>query len=617
MTLPRVHEWFAQVAESAPERIAFERGASRLNYRELNDRANALANRLNAEGIKPGARVAILADNVGTVLTAVIACLKGGYVFVPLDPRIPERRLRTMVGAAAVECFIIEPAFAEAASRIACPDLGTPRLVVIDSPEDLAAGDRTPVAIDRDPNDCAYIYFTSGSTGIPKGIAGRLRAIDHFVRWEIKTFGLSEGVRVSQLTTPSFDASLRDFFAPLCAGGTVCAPESADLKLDAPKLMAWLDEQRINLLHCVPSVFRLMLNEGLEAKSFGHLRHVLMAGEAILPADVRRWTDVYGDRIQLVNLYGPSETTMTKFFHVVTRADADRPSVPIGVPMEGAGGIVVDDMGRPCPRGVVGEIWIRTPFRSLGYYGRDDLTKQVFIPNPFGSDPNDLVYKTGDLGRILSDGSFELVGRKDHQVKVRGERIELGAVEAALRRHEAVTDVAVVDLEDAAGIKYLCAYTVTTRPLVPADLKAFLGKDLSPAMVPTSFVTLDRLPRTISGKIDRHALPPPSDAEEARSELAESELPQSPVEEALAAVFAEVLGRGRVGVHQNFFELGGHSLLATRLVSRVRVALGVDLALRTLFEAPTVAGLARHVAALQWALSGVVDDAPDVAEFRL
>ena len=625
----RVHEWFADRAAASPERIAIEYQTVRLTYADLERRACRLANFLIEAGARRGSRVGILAGGPPDVVASILAALKAGLVFVPLDPRSPDAQLQAMASEASVEWLIVDAAFAGKAVAVAAASPVPVRAVCLDSDTALASAtgmtaepfagyaNDAAVAVDRAPDDCCYIYFTSGSTGRPKGIAGRLKAIDHFIAWEIRTFGIQEGVRVSQLTTPSFDASLRDFFLPLCAGGTICAPDSPDVKLDSARLLQWLDEARINVVHCVPSVFRAMLNEGLDPSALASLEHVLLAGEAILPSDVRRWTDVYGDRIRLVNLYGPSETTMTKFFHVVTRADAERSSVPIGVPMDGASALIVDEKGRPCPRGAVGEIWIRTPYRSLGYFNRPELTTEAFIPNPFGSDPNDLIYKTGDLARTLTSGAFELVGRKDHQVKIRGERVELGAIEAALRRHPAVVDAVVVDREDAGGIKYLSAYVVLQGDAPAADLRALLAKDLSPAMVPSSFTTLERLPRLLNGKVDRRALP----ADDAVPQSAAVyEPPRNEVESSVAALFAEVLARPRIGIRENFFELGGHSLLATQLVSRIRKAFKVDLPVRSLFDAPTVAAIAEHVDVLRWAAAPAAAAGPlpeGVAELEL
>jgi amino acid adenylation domain-containing protein len=628
MSSRRVHDWFADRAAAAPERTAIEYRTIRQTYADLDGRANRLANFLIEAGAARGSRVAILAGSPLHVVAGILAALKAGLVFVPLDPRSPDAQLQAMASEASIEWLIVEAAHAAKARALASVSAAPLRVVCVDS-DSVFAGETgltalpyadysrdVPVSVDRPADDCCYIYFTSGSTGRPKGIAGRLRAIDHFIAWEIRTFGVTDGVRVSQLTTPSFDASLRDFFLPLCAGGTICAPESPDLKLDSARLLRWLDDERINLVHCVPSVFRAMLNEGLEPGALSSLRHVLLAGEAVLPSDVRRWTDVYGDRVQLVNLYGPSETTMTKFFHVVTRADADRSSVPIGVPMDGTSALIVDEKGRPCPRGAVGEIWIRTPYRTLGYFNRPELTADAFIPNPFGSDPNDLVYKTGDLARTLTSGAFELVGRKDHQVKIRGERIELGAVEAALRRHPGVADAVVVDREDAGGIKYLSAYVVLHDGTTTADVRTFVAKDLPPAMVPSAFTPMEQLPRLLTGKVDRRALPL-DDTTAMVSAVYEA--PRNELESALAALFAAVLARPGVGIRDNFFELGGHSLLATQLVSRIRKAFAVDLPVRSLFDAPTVAGIAEHVEVLRWAAAPapVGPAAAGVAELEL
>jgi amino acid adenylation domain-containing protein len=607
MTRESIHDWVTRVAAERGEAIAIDAGTRRMTYAELEARSNRLAGFLLASGAPRGTRLGILTGDVIEVIATVLAALKAGLVFVPFDPRTPERRLRSLIEEVSVGWIAADSALAPVVSAVAPAD--KPTVLFFDGSsrtderfETLTGFERWTSterpAVTREPDDLCYVYFTSGSTGHPKGIAGRLKAIDHFVRWEIAQCGLQPGVRVSQLTTPSFDASLRDFFTPLAAGGTVCVPPPGTV-LDAEQLVEWIDAQQINLVHCVPSVFRSMLNEGLTAARFSALRHVVMAGEAILAADAQRWFEIFGSRISLVNLYGPSETTMTKFFHVVTQADADRRLIPIGKPMPGASGLVVDDNGKPCPAGVVGEIYIRTPYRSLGYFGREELTRAVFIPNPFAHDPNDLVYKTGDLGRMLKDGTFELVGRRDHQVKIRGERVELGAIETALRSLPAVKDVAVVDRDDATGTKYLCAYVVLADGTAPAALRDALASEFPSAMVPSVFVALEALPRLINGKIDRAALPVP-DQNAARSEVA-FEAPRNPVEERLAALFAEVLGVTRVGIRESFFELGGHSLLATQLVSRIRRTFEIGLPVRALFDAPTVAALAEHVDVLRWA----------------
>jgi amino acid adenylation domain-containing protein len=446
--------------------------------------------------------------------------------------------------------------------------------------------------VESDGDDACSIYFTSGSTGKPKAILGRLKGIDHFARWEAKALGIGEGTRVSQLASPCFDGFLKDVFVPLCAGGVVCAPESRKVVLEPGRLIDWVDVEGVEVLHCVPSVLRSLLNEGLEGKYFSSLRWVVLAGEALLPADVKRWVEVFGERIGLVNLYGPTETTVTKLCYFVEAADAERPSVPIGKPIPGAAAMVMDRKGQPCAIGDAGEIHIRTPYRSLGYYNAPELTHEAFVPNPFSKDPNDLVYRTGDYGRLLEDGNLEFLGRRDQQVKVRGVRVELGEIENLLRRHAEVKDVAVIDREDGSGNKYLCAYVVLGKGTGAGRLREYLAAQLPEFMVPSGFVEMKELPRTLNGKIDRKGLPA---LEEARREKKTEVGPRTPVEEIVAGIWSEVLRVGQVGVEENFFELGGHSLLATQIISRIRESLHVELPLRALFEAPRLSDLARRI----------------------
>ena len=321
---------------------------------------------------------------------------------------------------------------------------------------------------------------------------------------------------------------------------------------------------------------------------------MLLAGEPLLPADVRRGCAVFGERIRLINLYGPSETTMVKFFYPVRPEDGAAPFVPIGQPMPGARAVVVDQNGQVCQPGKVGEIYIRTPYRALGYFNQPQLTSEVFIQNPWSDRPDDIVYKTGDLGRVREDGNFEFLGRRDHQVKVRGVRIELAPIEDLLRSHAQVADAVVAACDDPQGSKFLCAYVVLKGKVAPASLAEFLRPRLPEAMVPTAFVELETLPRTLSGKVNRRALPEPG-ALLGRDYVA----PRTPVEHDLCDIFSQLLAVPRVGIHDSFFDLGGHSLSATLLLSRIRSRLGVEVPLRQVFRTPTVEQIALAVTRLQ------------------
>lgn len=589
-----VQEMFSRAAERFSSNIAIESADRRFTYQDLEERSNQLANLLISSGASRGSIVAIIIRDSAEVIAAIIAVLKANCVFVPLDPGIPEKRLAAIIAESSPEWLLTELALLPIVAEITAAGDKKPAAIFVDGPEaNLDFGKTERPAVLSEPDDMSYVYFTSGSTGRPKGIAGRLKAIDHFIRWEIKTLGIDETVRVSHLTTPSFDASLRDIFVPLCAGGTVCVPPGRETVLDSSELVSWIDSQRINVVHCVPSLFRSLISEPLTPLHFGALKYILLAGEPLLPSDVKAWMKVFGDGIQLVNLYGPSETTMVKFFYFVKAADQDRRSIPIGQPIEGAKALIFNSTGKVCPAGAVGEIYIRTPFCALGYLNQPNLTREFFIPNPFNNDPGDVVYKTGDLGRVLEDGNFEFLGRQDHQVKIRGVRVELGEIENHLLNHPGVSDVAVVDREGADGGKYLCAFVVANGETDSSTLRDYLARFLPDYLLPSAYVMMDALPRTITGKTDRRALPSLNqlNGDGRKPYIA----PRTAIEQMLAGVWSHVLGIERIGIDDNFFDLGGHSLLVTRLLSRVRAAFDVDLPMRSLFEAPTVCLLARAI----------------------
>jgi amino acid adenylation domain-containing protein len=584
-----VQSLFDRMAQNTPDQVAISCGDTRVTYGELQQRTDKLARMLLSDGAKKGSVVAILLDDKVDAIMSIIAVLKAGAAFVPFDPLLPELRLETMIRDVTPDLLISEAHLTQRLNGF------TPGKVLnldeyrqLDQP---APDDVSTAAEPSAPDDFCYIYFTSGSTGRPKGIAGRLKGIDHFIRWQIETLGIGKDDRVSQLLPLSFDGSLRDIFVPLCAGGMICVPEHNELVTDAKELVSWLDREAISVIHCVPTLFRAILNEGLNNEQFQALRYVLLAGEALLPSDVGRWREVFGDRIKLINLYGTSETTMAKFIYEVQPGDEKNRSVSVGKPMPGARALIVDDEGRACPPGVIGEIYIRTPYRSHGYYKQPELTVEVFIQNPFSDDPNDIVYKTGDVGRLLDDGNLELLGRKDQQVKIRGVRVELDEINNLVRDFAGVKDVAVIDRKDTTGGNFLCAYIVGDDELNLDSLRAYLHERLPGSMVPSAYVLMEKLPRTMSGKIDRRALP---DLKE-RTGRGEYVAPRTATEQILADIWSNILGLPRVSLHDNFFELGGHSLLATQVMVRAQKAMSIELPLSALFENPTVAMLGAYI----------------------
>src|SRR5688572_5497881 len=582
-----VQELFSRTAAEFGPETAIERGQRRITYAELEADSNRLANFLLEGGAGKGTMVGLFTDDPTLIISGILGVLKAGAVFVPLDPTFPEGRLQVMSERVEPHWYVSEAKRLEKLNQLGHAEA---RIVCLDDEAYLSYQHAEHPGVPSDPEAPCSIYFTSGSTGKPKAILGRLKGIAHFMRWEIEAVGAGPGTRVSQLASPSFDGFLKDAFVPLCSGGVVCARESRELLLDAGRLVAWLNEARVAVLHCVPSLFRALLNERLASSDFAALQSVVLTGEPLYPADVKRWMEVFGTRVRLFNIYGTTETTLSKFAYEVKPEDVERPSIPVGKPIDGSNVLVIDSRGELCGLGAVGEINIRSPYRSHGYYGEPELTREVFIQNPLTGDPDDLVHKTGDYGRILKGGDLEHLGRRDQQVQIRGVRVELGEIENLLRAHEAVGDVAVVDREDRDGNKLLVAYVTMKNGTGSSALRAYLAQQVPETMLPSAFVELEQLPRTLNGKIDRKALPT---LESLNREVEKDGVQLSPIEQIVAGIWSDVLRLPAVGRQGNFFNLGGHSLLVTQVLARVREHLKVELPVRSLFEAPTVEEFAR------------------------
>jgi len=441
------------------------------------------------------------------------------------------------------------------------------------------------------PQDLAYVIFTSGSTGRPKGAMNEHRGIVNRLLWMQEQYALGVDDAVLQKTPFSFDVSVWEFFWPLMTGArlVIARPEG---HRDSAYLVRLIGERAITTLHFVPSMLRAFLEEqGLEACR--SLKRVICSGEA-LPHELQERFFARLPGVELHNLYGPTEAAVDVTYWACRPGD-ERLTVPIGRPVANTQIYVLDAQMRPVPQGVFGELYIGGVQVGRGYVGRPELTAERFVPDPFSQMPGARLYKTGDLGRHLPDGAIEYLGRLDYQVKIRGQRIELGEIEATLDKHAAVAQSVVV-AQGEAGDQRLVAYVVS-REQAPsvAQLKEHLSSTLPLYMVPSAFVFMEAFPLTSSGKVDRKRLPAPerSDADQA-AYIA----PRTPTEEIVAGIFAQVLKLERVGVHENFFELGGHSLLATQVISRVRQALCLEVPLRELFNAPTVAGLSGHIQTL-------------------
>ncbi|HEU4733061.1 MAG TPA: amino acid adenylation domain-containing protein [Kofleriaceae bacterium] len=568
-----VHALFEQQAAATPDAIAVIDGADQLSYAELDARASRLARHLVARGVTAGDRVATLLPRSAALVVAELAILKAGAAYVPVDPQVPGERQAWLISDSGAKLVIT----LDATTAHAVPALQ------VDPPEG-EPGDRTHAAPAISSEMPAYIMYTSGSSGTPKGVIVPHRGIHRLVR-NNGYLELGPDDRVAFAANPAFDASTLEVWGPLSSGGTCVVIDHATL-LSFEHLRDAIRTLRITVLWLTAGLFHHIADEVHDI--FQPLRVLLVGGDALEPGAIRRvlLNDAPG---QLINGYGPTETTTFATTYPITACDGHTP-LPIGRPIASTSIYLLDDQLQPVPLGAVGEICIGGAGVALGYLDRPDLTAERFVPDPFAARPDARMYRTGDRGRYRADGTIEFLGRLDGQVKIRGFRVELGEIEARLREHPAVRDAVVIAHADAPGGKRLVAHVVPEpgAPLDVSELRAQLARQLPDYMVPSTFVQLSQLPLTANGKVDRRALPAP----QVEAVLPDAhEPPAGEHERAVAAIWSELLGVPRVGRHDHFFELGGHSLLATRVISRLR-RLAPDLPLRAVFERPTVASLA-------------------------
>jgi amino acid adenylation domain-containing protein len=572
-----VHELFEQQAVETPAAIAVKYEDHELTYAELNERANQVAHHLISLNVQPDTFIGLCLERGFGMVISMLGILKAGAAYLPIDPDYPEERLRQVVKAAGIEIVLTQAAPLQALQTI-------PACTLIDVENDwprIARQDTGNPTVLLTPANLAYGIFTSGSTGSPKPVAISHSALCNHMTWMSQTFELNKNDRILQKTPYTFDASVWEFYAPLLHGGMLVMARSGG-HMETGYLVETVQKEEITILQVVPSVLELLSKEPGFAQC-ATLRVLFSGGEALgekVAADV---ANKFG--FNLVNLYGPTEVTIDATYWKVQPGASRKPA--IGKPIFNTQVYVLDESMEPVPIGVGGELYIGGAGLANGYLGWPELTADKFVPNPLTADGGRL-YRTGDRVRWRADGNLEFIGRIDNQVKLRGFRIEPGEIEAALQEHPAVRQAVVVVREDNPGDKHLVAY-LEPRPetnLEIEELKETLRKRLPEYMVPGTFIVLEAFPQTVHGKLDRKALPAPE-----MISTAAWRAPRTPQEEILCSLFAEVLGLEKAGLDDHFFDLGGHSLMATRLVSRIRTTLGVELAIRTLFEFPTVGEL--------------------------
>ncbi|MEV7376932.1 amino acid adenylation domain-containing protein [Streptomyces lydicus] len=587
-----VHELFAERAARTPDAVAVRDAGRELTFAALEARANRLAHHLVGLGVAPGTLVGVCADRGVDAVVALLGVLRAGGAFVPLDPAYPAERLRVMLEDAAVPVVVTEERLLDRTAGhdavTVCLDRDLPLL------EELPA---RPPYVPVTPEDLAYVVYTSGTTGRPKGVMVEHRHVHHMVHAWDRRYGLAAlRPRALSVSSISVDLFFSDFLLSALFGGTmVICPQ--DAVADQVALTDLLLESRAQLMVTVPTLARAVVAEltwrGVRPEEL----RVLMVGSEGWPADAA--TEILAGLAPgtvLVNAYGSTETTVdSTVFQLGRDPLGDAAFVPVGRPLANTRIYVLDGRMRPVPTGVVGECYIGGDGVSRGYLGRPELTAERFLDDPFAPEPGARMYRTGDLARWRADGNLECLGRVDDQVKIRGFRVELGEVEAVLARHPAVAAAAAAVRRDDGGPARLVGYVVPAAGGTPdpAELRAFATERLPAPAVPTAYVVLDALPMTPSGTVSRRALPAPAGAQDPARPYAP---PSSGTELLLCGIWQEVLGVERVGVHDNFFELGGDSILSIRVISRIRAALGLAPSPRQLFDTPTVAALAAVLA---------------------
>jgi amino acid adenylation domain-containing protein len=565
------HELFEAQVEQTPEAEAVVFGEQRLSYRELNNRVNQLAHQLRSLGVGPETLVGISVERSIEMVVGILGILKAGGAFVPLDPAYPRERLAFMMEDSGIEVLLTQEKL-----RDALPPFSG-KLINLDR------SDRTYIAenleINTTPQNAAYVIYTSGSTGTPKGVVIAHRGLCNLATAQIRAFNVQPSSRVLQFAALSFDASVTEFAMAFLCGATLVVAPREDL-MPGERLISLLRDNAITTVTFPPSVLAL-----LPPEEFPALRTVIVAGEACWAELVTRWAS--DDRL-FCNAYGPTENTVCIS---IAECAPDGRKPTIGRALANVQVYVLDENMRPAPLGVPGEIYAGGEGLARAYLNRPDLTATRFVPNPYSTVPGARLYRTGDRGRYLPDGQLEFLGRVDQQVKLRGFRIELGEIEAVLCRHEAVRDAIVVARDETNGEKRLVAYLVGDADTT--ELRGYLQEQLPDYMVPAAWVTLDALPLTANGKVDRKALPLPDSQ---RPDLTSAYIaPRSAIERDIAAVWQEVLAIDNVGVNDNFFDLGGHSLQAVRVHGKLRAKFEKNLLLFELFQFPTIAALAKYI----------------------
>jgi amino acid adenylation domain-containing protein len=594
-----VYTSFTQQAERVPQQLAVVDAQVNWTYEELEERTNFLANYLLTHHIQSQDTVAIYAHRSASLVWAMLGVLKAGAAFVILDPAYPASRLIDYLQISQPRAFLHISAAGELPKSLSeyletlscrCRLQLTQESIEVIRHQFSGYGNENP-GIEVEPDDLAYIPFTSGSTGKPKGILSTHRPLSHFLQWHSQAFGFNQSDRFSMLSGLSHDPLIRDIFTPLTLGATLCIPQQQDIETPG-RLAEWMAQHQITVSHLTPPMGQLLTFKTTISNS--SQRYFFFGGDIVTVQDVDRIAK-FAPLATCVNFYGATETPQAMGYFIVPKPEErnfSKQVIPVGKGIADVQLLILNSLNQLAGIDELGYIYVRTPYLAKGYIGSEELTSDRFIINPFTNIPEDRLYKTGDLGLYLANGNIEFLGRSDYQVKIRGFRIELAEIEALLSKHPSIQENVVIAREDEPGNKRLVAYIVTYPEQAPStsEMRQFLQKQLPDYMVPSAFVTLEAIPLTPNGKIDRLALP----VADLSDRIAENTIinPRNEIEKQLTLIWEQVLGLKPIGVKDNFFDLGGHSILALRLLSEIEKTFNTKLPVAALFQLTTVEQMA-------------------------
>lgn len=572
--MQRVEKLIFDQADRTPDAVAIEHNGARISYRELKAQALEISQQLRENGLVAGETVAICQHRSLTTPSLMLGILNAGGVVVPISPTTPVKMLERMVHDSAPRFVFNDSSITPSASSL--------------------NGNKPPVH----PADDCYVIYTSGSEGGPKGVVGSHRSLIHYLLWQAREFSVTEDDRFSQTAPLSFDFSLKELLVPLLCGARVCIADRSTV-MDARKFVEWARNSGITVMCCVPTLLRSIISSRADRNAFQSLRALLISGDMLRWDDVSGWRERFGSGVELFNLYGPTESTVIKAFYRIPETRLrESTNVPVGRPIDDTEILILNDNNRPSEPTEIGEIVIVSEWLARGYLNGDQSSGGRFCKLE-SEGRQRRAYRTGDLGRWLSDGNLELMGRKDRQVKIRGYRIELNEIESILSTHEAISDVAVIARETADSREgnvpvIACCFATKDPALTERELRNYAKERLLPQVLSlTRFFRLDRLPLTTNGKVDRPTLESmiPADVEDVAKAPAEA----LTVEEKISAMWEQLLALDRVDPEANFFELGGDSMTAIRLLRRLREELHPDVRLDDVYEYPTVSQLSRRL----------------------